>query len=163
MNEPEFWRWVWLGAAVVFGLGEMHLAGSFFLAPFAVGAAAASVLAFLGVPAGLSWVAFIAVSLGTFAALRPLARRLDQARGNPRGVGAQRLVGEDGIILDLVPSGPDEVGLVRVGREQWRAQSTDGSAIPVGTHVTIVEVRGTRVVVFPTGLYLPTESNERSF
>ncbi len=163
MNEPEFWRWVWLGAAVVFGVGEMHSPGSFFLAPFAIGAAAASVLAFLGLPAGVSWVAFIAVSLGAFAALRPLARRLDRAGGNPRGVGAQRLVGEDGVILDHVPAGPDEVGLVRVGREQWRAQSTDGGAIPVGTHVTIVEVRGTRVVVFPTGLYLPTESNERSY
>ncbi len=157
MDDPDLWRWVWLTAAVVFGLGEMASPGVFFLAPFALGAAGASALAFAGAPVGFGWVIFLAVSLGTFAALRPLARRLDATGGNPRGVGAKRLVGEDGIVLTPVPAGPDEVGLIRVGREQWRAQSTDGGAIPAGTHVTIVEVRGTRVVVFPTGLYLPTE------
>lgn len=163
MDDPELWRWVWLSGAVVFALGEMTSPGTFFLAPFAVGAAVAALLAFVGVPVGLTWVVFVALSAGTFAALRPLARRLDLVGGNPRGVGARRLVGEEGMILDHVPAGPDEVGLVRVGREEWRAQSTDGSAIPKDTKVTIVEVRGTRVVVFPTGLYLPTEPPERSF
>lgn len=163
MDDPEFWRWVWLSAAVVFGLGEMTSPGSFFLAPFAVGAAVAALLAFAGAAVGLTWVVFVVVSLGTFVGLRPLANRLDAAGGNPRGVGARRLVGEEGLILDHVPAGPDEMGLVRVGREEWRAQSSDGQAIPKDTRVTVVEVRGTRVVVFPTGLYLPTEPPERSF
>ena len=151
------WRWVWLSAAVAFGLGEMTSPGSFFLAPFAVGAAAAAAFAFVGAPVGVGWVVFIAVSIGAFAALRPLARRLDAAGGNPKGVGASRLVGETAIVLDPVPAGPDSVGLVRVGREEWRAQSADGGPIPKDTQVTVVEVRGTRVVVFPTGLFLPTE------
>lgn len=161
VDEPEVWRWVWLSAAVLFGLGEMTSPGSFFLAPFAIGAAVAAVLSFLGLPVALAWVAFVGVSIGSFAALRPLARRLDAAGGNPRGVGAGRLVGETGVVLDDVPPGPDSVGLVRVGREEWRAQSADGSPIPKDTQVTVVEVRGTRVVVFPTGLFLPTEPPER--
>ena len=37
-GDPEVWRWIWLIAAVVFGVGEMAVAGSFFLAPFAIGA-----------------------------------------------------------------------------------------------------------------------------
>ncbi len=163
VDDPEFWRWVWLSAAVAFGLGEMTSPGSFFLAPFAVGAAVATVLSFLGVPVGVGWVAFVTVSVAVFAALRPLARRLDAAGGNPLGVGAKRLVGEDGLVLDHVPAGQDEMGLVRVGREEWRAQSSDGRAIPKDTRVTVVEVRGTRVVVFPTGLYLPIEPPERSY
>lgn len=163
MNDPEVWRWVWLIAAVAFGAGEMTSPGSFFLAPFAIGATVATVLAFLGAPVGLGWLVFIAVSLGSFAALRPLARRLDAAGGNPRGVGARRLVGEDAVVLTPVPDGPDAVGLVRVGREEWRAQSTDGSGIPTNTRVTVMEVRGTRLVVFPTGLFLPTtQPPERS-
>lgn len=162
MDDPELWRWVWLGAAAVFGLGEMASAGSFFLAPFAIGAAAAALLSFAGLPVALSWVVFLAVSVGTFAALRPLARRLDAAGGNPLGVGAGRLVGETGVVLAAVPAGPHAVGLVRVGREEWRAQSADGGAIPTDTQVTVVEVRGTQVVVFPTGLYLPAEPPERS-
>lgn len=156
------WRWVWLCAAALFGAGEMASAGTFFLAPFAVGAVGAALVAFAGVSVGLSWVVFIALSVGSFAALRPLARRLDAAGGNPLGVGAGRLVGETGVILDAVPAGPGSVGLVRVGREEWRAESSDGSSIPKGTQVTVLEVRGTRVVVFPTGLYLPIEPPERS-
>ena len=156
------WRWVWLGTAVAFGLGEMASPGSFFLAPFAVGAATAAALSFVGAPVGATWIVFIVVSLAAFIALRPLARRLDAAGGNPLGVGARRLVGETALVLDDVPAGHDAVGLVRIGREEWRAQSTDGGAIPKDTQVTVVEVRGTRVVVFPSGLYLPTEPPERS-
>ncbi|MGH9215052.1 MAG: NfeD family protein, partial [Acidimicrobiales bacterium] len=45
-----------------------------------------------------------------------------------------------------IPPGGD-VGLVRVDREEWRAQSTDGSAIPIGTAVRVADVQGTRVIV----------------
>ena len=48
-NDPETWRWIWLIAAVAFAIGEMATVGSFFLAPFAVGATVAAVLSFLGV------------------------------------------------------------------------------------------------------------------
>ncbi|MGK2929010.1 MAG: NfeD family protein [Acidimicrobiales bacterium] len=162
MDDPEFWRWVWLSAAVAFGLGEMTSPGSFFLAPFAVGALVAALISFAGAPVAVGWIVFVGLSLASFVALRPLANRLDAVGGNPRGVGAKRLVGEEGIVLNPVPGGPDELGLVRVGREEWRAQSSDGSSIPQHTRVTVVEVRGTRVVVFPVGLYLPTEPPERS-
>jgi membrane protein implicated in regulation of membrane protease activity len=36
---------------------------------------------------------------------------------------------------------------VRVDREEWRAQSTDGSGIPMGTAVRVADVQGTRVIV----------------
>lgn len=162
VDEPEFWRWMWLGAAVAFGLGEMTSPGSFFLAPFAVGATVAAIASFLGAPVGLGWLVFVVVSLVSFAALRPLARRLDSSAGNPSGVGARRLVGEQGIVLDEVPAGPDEVGLVRIGREEWRAQSAYGDTIPAHTVVTITEVKGTRVVVLPQGLTFPSQPPERS-
>jgi len=155
------WRWVWLGAALAFGLGEMATAGTFFLAPFALGAGAAALTAFLGGPIGLGWLTFVAVSALTFLALRPIARRLDLTTRRPQGVGATRLVGEQGIVLAAVPPGPDELGLVRIGREEWRAQSMDGSAIEPGTPVTVLEVRGTRVIVLPTGLPLTTSPPER--
>jgi membrane protein implicated in regulation of membrane protease activity len=162
VDDPDLWQWVWLGAALVFGLGEMASPGSFFLAPFAVGAACAAVAALLGAATGLSWLVFIIVSLVAFAALRPLARRLDAVGGNPLGVGAQRLVGEQGLVLTDIPAGIDEVGLIRVGREEWRAQSPDGSAIPKDSQVVIAEVRGTRVVVYPTERALPSHPPERS-
>ena len=39
--------------------------------------------------------------------------------------------------------------MVRVDREEWRAQSVDGRAIPAGATVRVVRAEGTRVVVEP--------------
>lgn len=155
------WRWVWLVAALGFGLGEMAAAGTFFLGPFALGAGGAALVSFLGAPIVVGWIVFVALSTLSFLALRPVARRLDASSRAPLGVGATRLLGEQGVILSAVPPGPDEVGLVRLGREEWRAQSMDGSPIEPGTPVTVLEVRGTRVVVLPIGLPLPTTPPER--
>lgn len=161
VDDPELWRWVWLAAAVTFGLGEMASAGTFFLAPFALGAVIAAVLSFVGVPVAIGWLVFVLGSGAAFAALRPLARRLDASSKNPLGVGASRLIGEQGVVLTEVPAGPDELGSVRIGREEWRAQALDGGPLTPGTHVTVLEVRGTRVIVYPTGLPASTRPPER--
>ncbi|MGH9120254.1 MAG: NfeD family protein [Acidimicrobiales bacterium] len=146
MESPEVWRWIWLGAAVVFGLGELATVGSFFLLPFALGAVVAALLAFAGVPVGLEWLAFILVSIGSLLALRPIARRLD--RNEPTdGIGAKRLIGQPALVLDEIKGGIHELGLVRIHREEWRAESVDGAGVPAGSTVRIVDVRGTRVVV----------------
>ncbi|CAN5559753.1 hypothetical protein BH20ACT2_BH20ACT2_13390 [soil metagenome] len=146
--DPELWRWVWLIAAVVFALGEMSMAGTFFLAPFAAGAAVSAALAFIGVPVGLEWLAFLVVSGGTFLSLRPIARRLDAGEAQ-EGIGARRLIGQPAKVLTAIPAG--DLGLVQVHREEWRAETVDGRALAAGTPVKVVEVRGTRVVVWPTG------------
>ena len=70
MDEPEQWRWIWLGAAVLFGIGEMATPGAFFLAPFAIGAVVASALAFADVGLAGEWAAFVGISVAAFAALR---------------------------------------------------------------------------------------------
>ena len=145
MDTPEEWRWVWLIATAVFAIGEMASPGSFFLAPFALGALVASILAFAGVSVGVEWVVFLAVSIATLAALRPVARRLDR-NALDHGVGARRLVGSRATVLEDIP-GDSELGMVRVDREKWRAQSTDGAPIPAGTVVRVAEVQGTRVIV----------------
>ncbi len=148
MDDPDAWRWVWLVAAFVFAGGEILTGGSFFLLPFSAGALVASLLAFLGVGVAIEVIAFLAVSALCLAALYPLRRRLDRAVPDQNGIGARRLLGEQAKVLVDVP-GAHELGLVLVGREQWRAESLDGNPIPSGTSVKVVEVRGTRVVVFP--------------
>lgn len=146
MDEPEQWRWIWLGTAVLLGIGEMASPGSFFLAPFAIGAAVAAILAFADVPLVGEWAAFVGISVATFVALRPLARRLD-AQGTSDGIGARRLIGRTGVVLeDIAATG---MGMVRVDREDWRAESTGSDAILAGTAVRIAEVEGTRVIVTP--------------
>jgi len=44
-----------------------------------------------------------------------------------------------------------------IGREDWRAESSDRSAIGEGTAVRVVDLRGTSVVVVPLA---PNETRE---
>lgn len=146
--DGEAWRWVWLALAVGGIVGEIATAGTFFLFPFGVGAAVACVLAFLSLALGLQWLAFVLVSLAAFAATRPIARRLDRAE-SPKGVGARRLLGQEAFVLDAIDR---DLGIVRVGGEEWRAQSRDGVRVPAGAKVLVVDVVGTRLVVLPLEL-----------
>ena len=146
MDEPESWRWIWLVAAVFFGVGEMLTPGAFFMAPFAIGALVAAILAFADVSVAAQWLAFLGFSIVSFAALRPIARRLDQ-EGTSDGVGSRRLVGRSGTVLEAIE--PGHLGLVRIEREEWRAESTDREPVPSGTPVRVTDVEGTRVVVTP--------------
>lgn len=148
MDDPENWRWVWLAVTVGGLAGEIVTAGSFFLLPFGLGAAAACIAAFADAGLGLQWLVFVVVTAAAAAATRPLARRLD-ASTTSDGVGARRLIGQPGLVLGDIPAGPDETGLVRVGREEWRAQSRDGHPVVAGTRVAVVQVVGTRLVVVP--------------
>jgi membrane protein implicated in regulation of membrane protease activity len=146
--DPETWRWLWLAFAVGAVVGEIATAGTFFLLPFSVGAAIASILAFAGVDLGFQWLAFVLTSLAAFAATRPIARRLDRTQ-SPTGVGAGRLIGMQGLVLDAVDH---DSGMVRVGGEEWRAQSRDRVRVPAGSQVLVVEVVGTRLIVLPLEL-----------
>lgn len=146
----EVWRWVWLALGVVFSVGEIAIAGSFFLLPFGVGAFAAAAVAFITMNVAASWITFLAVSAVAFALLFPLGRRLDRRSGQSgSGVGARRWVGRPAHVLMDIPAGAGETGLVRVDREEWRAESATGAGIPAGADVKVVDMAGTRLVVEP--------------
>ena len=147
MDSPEQWRWVWIITSAVFAVGEMATPGSFFLAPLAVGALAAAILAFAGVGVATEWVVFLVVTVVTFAALRPLARRLDRSALD-QGIGARRLTGNRGTVLRDIP-GQAEIGMVRIDREEWRAPSADGPPLPARGPLRGADVQGTRGVVPP--------------
>ena len=150
------WAWAFLVVGVGFAVGEMLTPGAFFLAPFAVGGGASALLGFLGAAPAIQMVVFLVVSAASFAAMRPLARRLDEAGGNPLGVGAGRLVGATAVVVEAIPAGPAEMGLVRIGREDWRARTSDGSALAPGVPATVVNVEGTAVVVHATERTMPS-------
>ena len=143
--DPEVWRWIWLAVAVGAVVGEM-LTATFFLLPFAAGAAIACVLAFLGAPELAQWVVFLLVSAAAVYGFRPLARRLDRnAAALPSGVGASRWIGQHGTVLQTIDA---HGGLVKVGGEEWRASSRDDDdVIAVGSRVLVTAVEGTRLVV----------------
>jgi membrane protein implicated in regulation of membrane protease activity len=159
MDDPDIWRWVWLLAAGGFAAAEMFTAGTFFILPFAGGALAASIAGFGGGGVGLQWVVFILVTIAGAITLIPLRRRLDATEPSD-GIGARRLIGQSAVVLSDISSGPTGSGDVQVGRESWRAESADGSALPAGTTVRVVDVRGTSVVVIPVPPVVATEGDQ---
>ena len=152
--ENEVWRWLWTCSAVVFSLAEVFTAG-FFLLPFAIGAAAAAVLAWIDVHILWQWLVFFVGSAISFVYLRRFVRRLDKDE-QPR-VGASRLLDARGKIIERVDD--DEMtGMVRIGGEEWRAISAE--PIEVDTWVMVTDIDGTRLVVVPVPQEQPTESTE---
>ncbi len=147
MDNPTIWAVIWLALMAGLGIGELMMAGSFFLLPFAVGALVAGVVSLVGGPLPLSFTAFVAVSGASFLAMRPLARRLDADTPDVAGVGANRLLGTTGSVVEIIPAGDHDAGMVKVGGEEWKANTLDGLALDVGRRVRVLDVRGTRLVV----------------
>ena len=144
---------IWFVVAMAFAAGEVAVAGSFFLLPFAIGAAAGGATALLG--GGLTLQILIAVlaSAGSAAVLIPYGRRLGQ-NSDHGGVGANRWVGKEAVVLAEIP-GRGEVGRIRVDREEWMAESLTGAPIRIGSTVLVSRVDGTRLVVLPLDEPLP--------
>ena len=148
LDSPESWRWIWVATAVVLTVGEMATAGTFFFMPFAIGAVVAAIAAFAGVSVALEWLTFVAVSGAAFAVLFPLGRRLDRG-GSTDAIGSRRWVGREAVVLNEIPGGPGGTGLIRLDREEWRAESGTGAPIRAGSTVLVTRVDGTRLVVLP--------------
>jgi membrane protein implicated in regulation of membrane protease activity len=138
---------IWLLAACILGVGEMH-AGGFFLAPFAAGALLAAILSLAGVGVAAGAVVFLAVSVVTLAALRPVARRHRRLPPSIR-TGAAALIGRHGLVLERIAN-REGVGCVKIGGEVWTARSFDeDQVIDAGEDVEIVEIRGATALVMP--------------
>ncbi len=152
--ENELWRWLWTCSAVVFSLAEVFTAG-FFLLPFAIGAAAAAVLAWVDAHVLWQWLAFFAGTVASFVYLRRFVRRQNDVE-QPR-VGANRLIDAQGKVIERVDDDA-QTGMVRVGGEQWRA--TAAEPIEADTQVVITEIDGTRLVVAPVPRQHSTKSKE---
>ena len=136
---------IWLIAAGILGVGEMHQ-GGFYLAPFALGAAIAAIVSLLGAGAALSAVVFVAASAIVFATLRPVARRHRQLPPSIR-TGAAALIGRPAIVLERIANN-EGVGCVRIGGEVWTARSyDDDEVIDAGERVEVVEIRGATALV----------------
>lgn len=136
---------IWLIAAGAFGVGEM-LAPSFFLAPFALGAALAGVADVAGAGGLASWIVFVVASLLTLGLVRPIALRHLRVPPQLR-TGAAALVGKEAIVLERIAN-REGVGCVKIDGEVWTARAyEDDEVIEKGTPVEVVQIRGATALV----------------
>lgn len=135
--------WMWMALAAAFIIGEIFTPG-FFLLWFGIGAAVASILAILGLGMGWQWGAFLVIASVLFVISRRFAERFTKKQ--PSGVGADRFVGEKGMVLEEI-NNIKSTGLVRIRGDDWRADSDMDEIIPLGKKIEVVKVIGTRLVV----------------
>lgn len=147
VEDIQFWLWLWVGAAVVLGIGEMVTAG-FFLLPFAIAAVVSAILALLGVNWIIQLVAFAVFSVLSLIFLRRFAKSEEDIM---HPVGAKRYLNAKGTVIETVDPFTGE-GRVRVETEEWRATTDLEQTLEPGTPVIVVEVRGSRMVVQPADI-----------
>jgi membrane protein implicated in regulation of membrane protease activity len=143
------WLWVWIGAAVLFAFLELVTPFLFFMISFAAGAAFAAVAAALDASVALQFGVFIAGSGAALLVLVPVGRRLAVAESDDVHEGAVRQIGRVAVVLEQIPAGRHDTGLVRLERQQWRAETDADATIEAGAEVEVIAVRGTRLVVAP--------------
>jgi membrane protein implicated in regulation of membrane protease activity len=156
--DLNLWPWIWLGIAVFFALIELTvLAGSFVLLPFAISALAAALLGFYDIAIEIQWLVFAGGGALLWIVLYRYAKNFAGDNELGPGVGADRLVGLTGIVTSPIdPDDTERRGRVTAHGEVWGATSNDGTALTAGTHVRIVAVSGTKVIVESTDVTPPS-------
>ena len=139
----DYMIWVWLAAAVVFGVVEALTAGLVSIW-FVAGSAAALIGAFLGAGLGVQVALFVAVSAAALAVTRPLVRRYTAGKAVPTNL--DRVLGDSGKVTETIDN-ENSTGAVYVDGKTWTARSDDGSVIPAGTVVEILRMEGVKLFV----------------
>jgi membrane protein implicated in regulation of membrane protease activity len=140
----DAWVW-WIVIACVLAAGEV-MNTSFYLAPFAVGAALAAVAAGIGLAVVGSFAVFLAGSLAVFLFVRPIARRHLKMPPQLR-TGTAALVGQTAVVVERIAN-DEAVGCARINGEVWTARAFDEDrVIEAGERVHVIEIRGATALV----------------
>jgi membrane protein implicated in regulation of membrane protease activity len=136
---------IWLVVAVVFAVAEM-VNLSFYLFPFAIGAAGAAAVALAGGGAVLAWPVFAVLTAVSFGVVRPIAKRHVSMPPQIR-TGTAALVGRTAIVLERVDNDA-ATGRVRLDGEVWSARAYDDERVfDEGTRVQVLEIKGATALV----------------
>ena len=136
---------IWLGVMVLFLIVEAATVSMVSLW-FAGGALAALVVALLDGSWLLQIIAFLVVSAGLLALLRPLARKHFTPKLTKTNVDS--IVGTEGYVtadIDNVAA----TGKCKLGAMEWTARSATGEKISTGTLVKVEKIEGVKAFVIP--------------
>ena len=135
--------YVWLAVIILFVAVEA-LTLDLTAIWFAVGGVAALVAASLSLSVSAQLVIFVVFSAVLLALLRPFCRRFLKTRNVPTN--ADRIIGQNAVVTQPIDN-IQGTGEIKLSGSVWSAASADGSAIPAGSVVRIVAIRGVKAVV----------------
>lgn len=137
----EDWMIIWAVAAAAFVIVEV-VTVTFVAIYFAVGAAVAALVAYMGGGFALQLLAFALTGIALMVMTRPVLKRKLEAPDIATNV--DRMVGKGGIVT--IPIDNDaNTGQIRVGTEYWTARVAgdgEGVVLPVDTRVVVQNVEG---------------------
>lgn len=142
ISDFEMW-WLWMGMAAVFLIAEILTAG-FFLLWFSFGAAAAGILAMMGIGPAAQIIIFVVTTGILFVFGRRFAESVTHQQ--PPGIGADRFLEKEGLTIEDIDN-HNNTGMIRIGSDEWRARSESGSIIKSGIIVIVVKIDGAHAIV----------------
>ena len=134
---------VWLVVAVILGVIEA-VTVSLISVGFAIGALAAIIPAYFGVPVWGQILVFLAVSAVAFAFTKRFFKDVVKVKKQPTN--SDSLIGSDGIVTTEI-NNLEGSGKVFISGLTWSARSEDGNNIPEGAVVTVFRIEGVTLVV----------------
>ena len=91
---------------------------------------------------------FLVISLALLFSMRPLCKKWLMDKREKTGT--DTLIGKVALVTEEI-SNIAEQGEVKVGGLCWSARTEeDGAVIPAGSQVTVLEIRGVKMIVRPT-------------
>jgi membrane protein implicated in regulation of membrane protease activity len=145
------WMWVvWLLAGLVLVGLEVHTQ-AFYALFLALGAGVATIVALFPDDVWVQAVVAAGVALLGTLLVRPTLSRISARHLGPKLTmpgASDNLVGQPALTLEAVGD-ENHPGHARLFNERWLAVTTNPGGVPAHTEVTVVEVRGTTLVVAP--------------
>ena len=142
----EQYGWIlWIAAMVVFGILEaatVNMVSVWFVG----GALAALIVQLLGGSPWLQLAAFLVVSGGLLAALRPFVRKF--VSPNKTATNADRAIGREAYLTETADN-LHETGALKLDGKVWTVRSATGEVLEAGTLVKIVDLQGVKLFVEP--------------
>ena len=142
--ELSAWH-IWIIIGILLLILEMFTV-DFLFAAFAAACVAAGVAAAADASTNWQVAVFIIVAVIVLVVLRPIIKRHLYKRSDPRKTNADAMLGRIGTVVETV--GPENnPGRVKLGGEEWRSVSNDGTTLAEDTRVEVTDISGATLTV----------------
>lgn len=137
---------LWAVAFVFFLVLEIANGAGLFSVWFALAALLSMICAILKLPFLAQFIVFVVGSIVLVIATRPLSKKINR-KAIPTNFELD--VGKTATVIESIDNDIGK-GRVKLDGTDWAARSVDGSHIPEGAVVTVVEVSGSKLIVSGT-------------
>lgn len=133
----------WAVAIVAFGFLE-GITAQLVSIWFVLGSIGALITAFCGGDIKLQLIVFVAVTLVTLIATRPIVK--ERLNSKVEKTNADRCIGQDAVVTEEI-NNLLSTGLVKADGKTWSARSSDKGIIPKDSIVVVEKIEGVKLIV----------------